>query len=99
MPVDPQLQPFLDAGAALPPFDALSVEEARARLRVYPLPGARADAVASVVDRGIPGPGGPLGLRVHTPLGEPLGVVAQRVALRGDHQRRGQPAQVGGVHG
>jgi acetyl esterase len=69
MPVDPQLQPFLDAGAALPPFDALSVEEARARLKVYPLPGARADAVASAADRTIPGPGGPLGLRVYTPLG------------------------------
>ena len=69
MPVDPQLQPFLDAGAALPPFDALSVEEARARLKVYPLPGARADAVASAADRAIPGPGGPLGLRVYTPLG------------------------------
>ncbi len=69
MPVDPQLQPFLDAGAALPPFDTLSVEEARARLKVYPLPGARADAVASVADRTIPGPAGPLGLRVYTPLG------------------------------
>jgi acetyl esterase len=69
MPVDPQLRPILDASDAQPPLDALSVEEARARLRVYPLPGARADAVASVVDRGIPGPGGPLGLRVHTPLG------------------------------
>ena len=71
MPVDPQLQPFLDAGAALPPFDALSVEEARARLKVYPLPGARADAVASVADRSIPGPAGPLGLRVYTPRGGP----------------------------
>ncbi len=69
MPVDPQLQPFLDAGAALPPFDTLTVEEARARLKVYPLPDARADAVASVADRSIPGPGGPLGLRVYTPRG------------------------------
>ena len=69
MPVDPQLQPFLDAGAALPPFDTLTVEEARARLKVYPLPGARADAVASVADRSIPGPAGPLGLRVYTPRG------------------------------
>jgi acetyl esterase len=69
MPVDPQLQPFLDAGAALPPFDALSVEEARARLKVHPLPGARADAVASVADRTIPAPAGPLGLRVYTPRG------------------------------
>ena len=69
MPVDPQLQPFLDAGAALPPFDTLSVEEARARLKVYPLPGTRADAVASVADRSIPGPAGPLGLRVYAPRG------------------------------
>ena len=69
MPVDPQLQPFLDAGAALPPFDTLTVEEARARLKVYPLPGARADAVASAIDRTIPGPAGPLGLRVYTPRG------------------------------
>ena len=69
MPVDPQLQPFLDARNAQPPLDALTVEEARARYRVHPLPGARADAVASVADRAIPGPGGPLGLRVYTPLG------------------------------
>ena len=69
MPVDPQLQPFLDAGAALPPFDTLTVEEARARLKVHPLPGARADAVASAADRTIPGPSGPLGLRVYTPFG------------------------------
>jgi acetyl esterase len=60
MPVDPQMQPFLDA---------LSVEEARARYKVHPLPGARADAVASASDRTIPGPGGPLGLRVYTPFG------------------------------
>ena len=71
MPVDPQLQPFLDARNAQPPLDALSVEEARARLKVYPLPGARADAVASVDDRAIPGPAGPLGLRVYTPRGGP----------------------------
>jgi acetyl esterase len=69
MPVDPQLQPFLDARNAQPPLDALSVEEARARYRVHPLPGARADAVASAADRTIPGPGGPLGLRVYTPRG------------------------------
>ena len=69
MPVDPQLQPFLDARNAQPPLDALSVEEARARYRVHPLPGARADAVASIADRTIPGPGGALGLRVYTPLG------------------------------
>lgn len=33
------------------------------------MPGARADAVASVVDRAIPGPGGLPGLRVYTPRG------------------------------
>ena len=69
MPVDPQLQPFLDARNAQPPLDALTVEEARARYKVHPLPGARADAVASVADRSIPGPAGPLGLRVYSPLG------------------------------
>ena len=69
MPVDPQLQPFLDARNAQPPLDNLSLEEARARYKVHPLPGARADRVASAADRTIPGPGGPLGLRVYTPFG------------------------------
>src|SRR5689334_43145 len=69
MSVDPQMRPFLDAATAQPPVHALSVPEARAMAKAHPLPGARADQVAAAADRMIPGPAGPLRLRVYTPLG------------------------------
>ena len=67
MPVDPQMQAILDARAGLPPLHTLTVEQARARLKAPRPPGLRVEEVAAVADRTIPGPGGPLGLRVYRP--------------------------------
>ena len=69
MTVDPQMRAILDARAGLPPLHTLSVDEARARLKAPRPPGLRVEEVAAVTDRTIPGPGGPLGLRVYTPPG------------------------------
>lgn len=69
MSVDPQIQALLDATAAQPPVHALSVGEARVMAKAHPLSGARADQVASAVDRNMPGPAGPLRLRAYAPLG------------------------------
>lgn len=69
MPVDPQMQIILDLRTALPPMHTLSIADARTQLERPRPPGLWIDRVASVADRAIPGPGGPLGLRVYTPLG------------------------------
>jgi acetyl esterase len=69
MPVDPQMQAVLDVRAGLPPIHTLSVPEARARFKGPRPPGLRIAEVASVADRSIPGPGGPLDLRVYSPSG------------------------------
>jgi acetyl esterase len=69
MPVDPQVQALLDATASLPPLHTLSVDEARAMFKAHPLQGVRAAEVASAADRTMPGPAGPLRLRVYTPPG------------------------------
>lgn len=69
MSVDPQMQSILDLRAALPPMHTVSIAEARAQFKRPRPPGLRIAEVASVADRSIPGPGGPLGLRVYTPPG------------------------------
>jgi acetyl esterase len=69
MPVDPQVQALLDLRAALPPVQSLSVAEARAQFAAREIPGLKVAEVASVAERVIPGPTGPLRLRVYTPLG------------------------------
>ncbi|MDB5400527.1 MAG: alpha/beta hydrolase [Rhodopila sp.] len=70
MPVDPQIQMLLTLRAGLPALHTLSVEEARAQFMVRGFPGLRVPAVAKVTDRDMQGPGGSLGLRVYTPLGQ-----------------------------
>lgn len=70
MPVDPQIQMLLDLGAKLPPLHTLSVPEARAQFAARDFPGLRKPAVASAVNREMPGFGGPIGLRVYTPVGD-----------------------------
>src|SRR3954471_1614031 len=69
MPVDPQIQALLDLRAALPPLHTLSVAEARDQMAARPMEGLRIPEVASVVNREMAGPGGPLPLRIYTPLG------------------------------
>jgi acetyl esterase len=69
MPVDPQIQMLLDLGAGLPELHTLSVEDARAQFAARDFAGLRKPEVASVVNRDMQGPGGSLGLRIYTPLG------------------------------
>ena len=70
MPLDPQIRAILDQMASLPPFESLSVEDARAqtieRSRAGNLPTL---PVAAVVNRVIPGPAGDLPVRMYTPNG------------------------------
>ena len=72
MPLDPQVKAYLEeaAAAALPPYHALSPEEAReamvarsARFLANP------EQVSAIETRHILGPGGPLALRIYTPEG------------------------------
>ena len=70
MPVDPQIQMLLNLGAALPPLHTLSVQEARVQFAARDFPGLRKPDIARVMNRDMQGPGGSLGLRVYTPLGE-----------------------------
>ncbi len=69
MPVDPQIQVLLNARAALPPMHTLSVADARQQMAARAIPGLRSPDVASAVNRDMPGPGGPLPLRIYTPEG------------------------------
>ena len=69
MSIDPQMQAILDLRSGLPPIHTLSVQEARARLKAPRPAGLQVAEVAIVADRTIPGPGGPLRLRVYTPYG------------------------------
>jgi acetyl esterase len=70
MPVDPQIQALLDLRAALPPMHTLSVAEARAQVVPIEVPELRVPAVAEVRQQEIPGPAGPLAVRLYTPRGQ-----------------------------
>ena len=70
MPIDPQIRMLLELGAALPPLHTLTVAEARAQFAARDFPGLRTPKIARAIDRDMQGPGGPLGLRIYTPLGQ-----------------------------
>lgn len=71
MPLDPQVRAILDQMASLPPFESLSVEDARKQTIERSAAGKLPTLpVAAVVDRVIPGPGGDLPVRIYTPDGE-----------------------------
>jgi acetyl esterase len=70
MPVDPQIQVFLNLRAKLPPLHTLSVADARLQMAARDIPGLRKPDVASVVNRDMQGPAGSLPLRIYTPKGE-----------------------------
>jgi len=78
MPLDPQMQEVLDAWSrsGLPEFSAMPLDELRALAAVPRLPEGPAARVDSL---SVPGPGGPLQLRVYRPQSElptgPLGGV------------------------
>lgn len=77
MPLDPQVREFLDELAALdpPPLTDLTPEEARANTLAETVLMGPAEPVAKKEDRQIPGPHGPIPVRIYTPEGEgPFGV-------------------------
>jgi acetyl esterase len=70
MPIDPKIQMLLSLRAALPELHTLSVADARVQFAARDFPGLRKPDIARVSDLDMPGPGGSLGLRVYTPLGQ-----------------------------
>ena len=78
MPVDPQVRTFLDELAALgaPPLEQLTPEEARANTAAESALMGEPEPVAKKEDRQVPGPHGPIPIRIYTPEGEgPFGVL------------------------
>jgi acetyl esterase len=69
MPLDPMIQAMLAKAAHLPPTHTLSVPDARARYDALVPVLPPAPPVAKVAEQTIPGPGGPLKLRIYTPPG------------------------------
>jgi acetyl esterase len=69
MPVDPQIQALLDKGTGVPATHTLLVDVARAQYEARIALMAPAADIASVRDRTIDGPGGPLRIRIYTPQG------------------------------
>ncbi|MBX9699725.1 MAG: alpha/beta hydrolase fold domain-containing protein, partial [Acetobacteraceae bacterium] len=69
MPVDPQIAALLEAGRHLPATNTLSVPAARAQYEARIAAMAPPAAVARVEERVMPGPAGPLTLRLYTPHG------------------------------
>src|SRR5688572_22824775 len=73
MPLDPQAQAVLDQmrAAGIGPSHTLPVPEARAGsiARAAAVPG-EPEPVARIEDRTIPGPAGPLPIRIYTPDGD-----------------------------
>ncbi len=71
MPLDPRARRFLDVLAATNPPNALSLTVAQRRealAQMMKLAGP-SEPMAGVEDRAIPGPAGPLAVRLYTPLG------------------------------
>lgn len=70
MPLDAQIQAMLEERAALhlPPLQALAVEKARAR-ELAGIDLTIGESVARVENRDIPGPSGPIPLRLYWPQG------------------------------
>lgn len=70
MPVDPQIQAFLDKGAGVPATHTLPVAEARRQYNGRTAIMTPGPEMADVREQEIAGPGGPLKLRLYTPKGE-----------------------------
>lgn len=67
MLLDPQAQAMLHAMSAMPPIDWSRITAPELRAAMASASFAPGDAVASVEDRRIPGPGGDIGLRIYRP--------------------------------
>ncbi len=72
MPVDPQIQALLDKGAGVPATHTLPVDAARAQYEARIALMGRPAKIASAREQTIDGPGGPLRIRIYTPLGTGL---------------------------
>jgi acetyl esterase len=70
MPVDPQIQVLLDAGSGVPDTHTMSVPDARAAYERRIAAFAPPASVQNVREISIAGPGGPLKLRIYTPMGK-----------------------------
>lgn len=70
MPIDPQIQALLDKGSGVPQTHTLPVAEARRLYEARIAAMAPPAEVAKVEPRVMDGPGGPLALRVYTPVGD-----------------------------
>jgi hypothetical protein len=69
MPVDPQIQVLLDKGTGVPATHTLPVDVARAHYEARIALMAPPADIASIRERAIDGPGGPLRIRIYTPHG------------------------------
>jgi acetyl esterase len=69
MPVDPQIQALLDQGTGVPATHTLPLDVARAQYEARIAVMAPAADIASVREKTIDGPGGPLRIRIYTPHG------------------------------
>ncbi|TAJ81442.1 alpha/beta hydrolase [Reyranella sp.] len=69
MAVDPQIQALLDKGTGVPATHTLPVDAARAQYEARIALMARPAEIAGAHEQAIDGPGGPLRIRIYTPLG------------------------------
>jgi acetyl esterase len=74
MPLDPQVQVLLERmkEQGLPPFEQMTVDQARAVILEFTELQAEPQPIARVEDRTIPGPAGEIPIRIYTPSGEAL---------------------------
>lgn len=77
MPLDPQVRTLLDqmAAAGQPPFHAQSPQDARKAMDAMLQVLGTGEAVHKVENRGIPGPGGDIPIRIYTPSVAPNGIL------------------------
>jgi acetyl esterase len=73
MPLDPQAQAVLEhlAGMGARPYHTMTVAEARRAMAGYAKLGGRPAPVQRIDDRSVPGPDGPIPVRVYVPAGSP----------------------------
>ena len=69
MPIDPQIQTMLDQAKGALPLHEFSVEAAREALERQFVTGLPKAEVGRVEERTMPGPAGPLRLRIYSPVG------------------------------
>jgi acetyl esterase/lipase len=99
VPLDPRVKRFLDALAAGDPPDARSttVEQRRIGLAELMKFGGREPAVDRVEDRTLPGPAGPLAVRIYTPFQANTGMMPGLVYFHGGGLVAGTVATHDGV--